>query len=146
MDAVNKEVAPFKPADVADKIRDRIQSSFVDLIPQEAWDGMIKGAIHEFTHKPAGDYHSNHQPKPSRLQGMINKEIEERFRASMKAELDKPEYQGLWTAQGSLPSEIATEIAKAAAPQLQAAFFGQMTQMLILQLKQALANEAQRGY
>lgn len=146
MDAVKKEVAPFKPVDVADKIRDRIQSSFVDLIPQDAWDAMIKGAIDEFTHKPAGDSLSNYQPKPSKIQQMISRAIEERFRESMNAELNKPEYSGIWTAQGSLPSEMATEIAKAAAPQLQAAFFAQMTQMLILQLKQTLADEARRGY
>ena len=39
---------PFKPESLGDKVRERIQASFVDLVPEDVWKGMVQKAIDDF--------------------------------------------------------------------------------------------------
>ena len=35
-------------ANVQDKVRERIQATFMDLIPPEMWEGMVSAELHRF--------------------------------------------------------------------------------------------------
>ena len=142
--SANTDAAIFKPETIADKVRERIQTSFADLIPEESWKAMVQKAIQDFTERRPGDYRNNHQPQPSILQELIDKEIQRRFIEALKVELDKPEWRGLYTPTGEQASAMVKELTLKMIPEMQAQFFAQMVQMFTGDLRNNINQIASR--
>lgn len=44
----NEEVQKFDPSRLMDGVKDRIKATFVGLIQDEAWDGMVRKEVDAF--------------------------------------------------------------------------------------------------
>lgn len=113
-------------ASVQEKVRERIQATFAELIPQELWEGLVRAELEAMTKKLI----------PELVQQMAR----ERLANIVRAEFSKPEWQGKWDYSGSgqyrtLGSEMVTEIVKAAAPEFVAALMGGLVQTMVQDLR-----------
>jgi hypothetical protein len=117
---MNTEVATM--ASIQEKVKERIQASFVDLIPQEMWEGMVQQHLKDFTTQV--------------LPKLVKDEAEKRARELLIAELGKPGWvSGLWGPAGPEPSPLLLEVIKQAAPDLVAALFGNLVQQMVMNLR-----------
>ena len=94
---MSNEVSPLQT--VQENIKARIQSEFVNLIPEEMWDRMVQGQIKEFTEDKPEPY-GRGGTVPSPLKTMIRQAIEEQAKLGVKQALDQVA-SGQWTAHGN---------------------------------------------
>lgn len=92
---------------IQDRVRDRIQSEFIQLIPKDMWDKMVADELQKFiTTYPA----KNHWDKdiPSPLARLIQEQIEAVAKAKIREEFST----GRWTANWNGVSYEASEATK----------------------------------
>lgn len=99
-------------ASVQEKVKERIQASFMDLIPPEMWEGMVDQHLREFT--------SDMLPK------LVKDEAEKRLRELLKAEFSTPKWTDQWMGNELMPSEFLANVLKQAAPDLVNALFARV--------------------
>lgn len=100
---------------IRDKIRERIQKEFVELIPQEAWQALVEGEIKWFmADTTSGSYR---QSGPSPLRVMIRVELENKFKEDVLNQLAL--MQGSWGRDGEMEAgDAVKEMVKGIAPEL----------------------------
>jgi hypothetical protein len=108
-------------ASIQEKVKERIQASFLDLIPPELWEGMVKQHMDDFT--------KNLLPK------LVKEEAEKRLRTLLSEEFKKPEWQDRWDFGRPQASEMLSTVLKEAAPSLVAALFGGLAQSIVIDLR-----------
>lgn len=112
-------------ASVQEKVRERIQASFVDLIPEEVWAGMVKKEIEHITEVA--------------LPRLAVEEAEKVLREMIRKELGGPAWREYWDQHGHTlgpkASAMVTEAVKDAAPELVAALFGRFAQGIVMDLR-----------
>ncbi|MFN8758867.1 MAG: hypothetical protein ACK5XA_08665 [Tagaea sp.] len=106
-------------AGLQEKVRERIQASFVDLIPPEAWEELVRRELDAFVRDTL----------PNTIKAAAHDVLRERLRG----ELAKPEWQPSWDGSTGkmVPSEMVADAVKEAAPALVAAMFGSMAQQFV---------------
>lgn len=110
-----------------ERVTERIRASFVDLIPQEMWDQMVKTQIDA--------YMQTELPK------LVKAELEAHLRAIVKAELQKPEWAEQWNGGAkSVAGDMVRAIVKENADQIVSAFFGSMVQTVVQDVRYGLQN------
>lgn len=112
------EIEKFNPHTLAESIKERIKSDFVQLIPQEQWDQMVKSQI-DALYMRAKDLpgrprtHMANTEIDQIIHDEITKIIRQKVREQIKREIDSPEWGGRLTCNGRrLPSEMAVKIAR----------------------------------
>lgn len=109
-------------ASIQEKVKERIQATFVDLIPQEMWEGMVQQHLDEFTKVT--------------LPTLVRKAAEERAAGMLREILAKPEWSShIYDQMGQKPSEMVLEIVKQAAPDLVASLFGRIVQTTVMEIR-----------
>jgi len=58
---MSTEIKPFKTDDVLEKIKDKIKATFVDLIPEDHWNMMIKRVVDDWMQPKDGGYNKVRQ-------------------------------------------------------------------------------------
>lgn len=130
-------IQKFDASTVRDAVTDRIKASFLELIPEEAWKGLVATEITAFTEDRRHPHSSQVIEAP--LKKLIREELDRRFRARIKEELDKPEYALLYDAQGQQqPGDAVKAIVEAMAPALVNALFAGVVDQAMWKLKQSL--------
>lgn len=104
-----------------DKVRERIQTQFAELIPDEMFAALVKQAVAAWTDKE--------------LPKLIHQELESKAREVVRSEFCKAEWQETWTNAGMGMSPAMAEAMKAAAPDLVANMFGRMAQEFVQTLR-----------
>ena len=95
---------------VQEKVRERIQSSFAELIPQEAWDEMIQQEMKSFVEK--------------NVQSLVREAVGAWLREKIREELLKPEWgydSGDWTKP--MAGEYLKQVLAELTPQLVESMF-----------------------
>jgi hypothetical protein len=86
--------------DAAKQLREKIRLAFVDLIPPEQWDAMVKTELEAFTkpRPPERDQwgHVRVNERPSVFHEVAEQVYREHLKELVKAELQKPEWCGQW--------------------------------------------------
>lgn len=108
---------PALMANLQEKVKERIQASFMDLIPVELWDGLVAEEVRKFTAEI--------------LPEMIRTEAKAAAYKHIQKGFQGPEWAQLWDTMGLQPSPMVLEIVKAAAPELVAQLFGRVTADLV---------------
>lgn len=83
--------APINAASLADKVRERIQSTILDLIPQEQLDQLVVQSVNSFTQAQADqrDYHGNRtRDGRSQLELLVERIVVERLEKEVKVKMD----------------------------------------------------------
>ena len=104
-----------------DRVRERIEATFMELIPPEAFNEMID--------RCAADFFQHELPKLAR------EVLAERYREYLKAELDKPEWSAKYNENGDGPSDLVASIVKCGAQELVAQLFGGIVQNTVINLR-----------
>lgn len=112
---------PATLASIQEKVRERIQASFMDLIPPELWEGMVSAELHRFTREE--------------LPKLVVEQAKAKALELLKVELAKPEWAERWGMHGIDPSPMVAEVVRQAAPDLVAALFGGLVQQLVVQAR-----------
>jgi len=102
----NKDVQTFKPEHVMDKVKDKIKSSFVDLIPEDQWDLMIKKVINDWLkQKKVSAYRDDYQSDFDQLvRSCLNDHAKERVKEIIE------EFQEFsWKEEGTINLNIRIE-------------------------------------
>ena len=132
---MTKEIAPMTA--VQDKIKDRIRSEFVDLIPDEMWASMVQAVVNDFTTDKANRYSGPAEPAP--IKKMIRDEIEAICKEQIAKELRK--HQASFDGVGArVVAEATKELIEKNAPAMLAAMQAGMTQMMVDSAINALRN------
>lgn len=98
--------------DISEKIRERIQSEFVTLVPKEMWERLVKKEVEWFLADTG--YRKN---EPSRLKTMVRRELEKMFIEQVRSQLN--EMQGSWGANNKMQAgEAVKAMVKEIAPEL----------------------------
>lgn len=116
-------------ASVQERVRERIQASFVDLIPPELWDEMVRKELGNFTH--------------NMLPELVKKAASEKLLELLKEELNKPEWRERWGSNGQPGvSDMVGKVLREAAPSFVEAWMGNYAQQLV----QSIRNGQFRPY
>lgn len=109
-------------ATVEERVRERIRASFLELIPEELFSNLVGIELHKFTH---------HE-----LPGLVKKAAADHLQATLKAELEKPEWRERWTGgPGPEAGPALAEALRQAAPELVAAMFAGLGNQIIAALR-----------
>lgn len=131
---------PTSMNDVKDQIALRIQTSFVELMPEDAWIKLVENEIDEFTRKREGRYLQ--ERRFSNLQSIIRTVLEEKYREMLKVELAKKKYVGYFEAPGEfIDTFIRTNIAS-----IVTSLLGGLGQNLVEQVKRSIQQDAANTY
>lgn len=76
---------------IQEKVRERIQTEFVSLIPKEAWDNLVANEIKWFMEDSGSGY--NKHPAP--LKSMVRTQLNEKFKEQIGKTLS--DMEGSWS-------------------------------------------------
>lgn len=128
------EVKPWKPENVRDVIAERIKTQFIDLMPDDVFKKHVQTEIDDFFKAKKNQY--NHQgPATSLFQKIIQAEIESRFKALIKSELDKPEFQGTWDGKRQVAGEAIEKMIARLVPDLVTATFTEVVERVVSNIR-----------
>lgn len=87
------EVEKFDPSKLMDGVKDRIRATFVSLIPDNAWEEMVKTEINKFFSPSDGlnSYHTR-DPKHSHFTKVVFEVLNAEAEKKIKAILTDPEF------------------------------------------------------
>lgn len=86
-DDKNEIVLP--KASIQELLRDRVQKEFIQLIPQDQWDKLIKREIDFFLKEPEDPYgRSGQRKEPSLFGKMIQEVFNEQIKARLRKEIE----------------------------------------------------------
>jgi uncharacterized membrane protein YheB (UPF0754 family) len=106
---------------VQERVKERIQQSFMDLIPPELWQGMVQRELESFTRTEF--------PK------MVKQAAEERLREMLKVEFSKSGWMEEWTGNGPTASEFLAGVLKEVAPDLVSALFSRLGNEIVQSIR-----------
>jgi len=97
---------------IEDRVKERIQSEFVNLIPDDVWSKFVKDEINWFI----TDDTKYSRTSPAPLKVIIRKELENMFRETIINTLNN--MQSEFGQQGPEPNEAVKEMVKEIAPDI----------------------------
>ena len=92
------EIQKFDPNSLMQGVRDKIKSSFVDLIPDEQWNQMVQKEIDDFFQPKSTN---NYNEYKSNFQILIRNVLNEDAKQRLIDILNSPEYQENWNYDGN---------------------------------------------
>lgn len=116
---------------LAEKVRERIQATFVELIPEDAWKKMVESEIERFT----TDTRNYNGDVPSPLRQMIQQQVRERMQVLVKQALDSPEFAPKWENNKHMAADAVRTIVVEKAPEIFGAIFSQGVQDILNNMK-----------
>lgn len=107
-----------------ERAKEKMKEIVVDLIPDDRYEQIIRASVAEFER--------NDLPR------LINAELTERYKKLIFDELNKPEYQEIWTPAGKQVSEKLKEIIIESAPLILASLINSQAQMLLANFRDSV--------
>lgn len=134
------EIEKFDPSKLMDGVKDRIKATFVSLIPEDAWEQMVKTEVDRFF-KPKENWNSSREYR-SEFQDLVRKEIEDECKRRLKEYLSSPDFNTTWKDNGLSATTKAVEnmIVKNSG-EIMVSMFGQMFQSMLLNFKSDLIDK-----
>lgn len=108
-------------ASVQDKVRERIQTTFMELLPDEMFKGLVEQELSKFLRE--------------QLPNLVVQEAKDHLTKKMQAEFVKPEWGETWTNAQPTPSAFMKEILRELAPDLVSALFAQLSMNVVNNLR-----------
>jgi hypothetical protein len=133
-------VADF--GDVASKLRDKIKSAFVDLIPEERWDAMLKAEVAKFmsgTPEHRNGYGNYVAAQPSEFSKVCQSVLSEMIREEAKKRFAEVKQEDVFKAVSQWIEQNHQNVVK----QFVAGLFQQGTQLVSLNLASIISMRLQ---
>lgn len=77
----------------AQQLRDKIKLAFVEVLPDEQWEAMIRQEIHKFVTKPPRERWSN-EDRPSQFSNLAQDVLKEHIQERLRKTLNDPGWRG----------------------------------------------------
>ena len=144
------EIVKFDPATFTDKIRDRIKSAFVDLIPDDQWNEMVKQEIDGFVNGRlhTSGYHRGERDYPG-LKAAIHEALTKAAKERIAAVIASEEWGGGTDARAKTINDgvarLISENASAILMNVLGNTFASVVQGMTWQLKQEIKTEIRNG-
>lgn len=87
-----KAVAPYDPDKLMDSVKARIRSEFASLIPDQAWQNLVKKTVDGFFERKRG-YHGE---EPSEFDRLVSNLVHEEIKKRMVTFFQTPEWTVRW--------------------------------------------------
>lgn len=95
------EIKQFNPNDIMQGVKDRIKATFVDMIPDEQWESMIKKECDDFLNgRPNNSWGSNNGRYFPEFKKIVENELQEECKRRMKEYLSSKDFETTWVAYG----------------------------------------------
>ena len=132
-------VEAFDASDAAAQIRDRLRLAFIEAIPPEKFDELIKAEFARFVTPKRGRDRGFGSTSGglSELQAIVKEVLADLFREKVKAELAKPEWDQGW-------DHVTSEAVKAELKNNATEYVGLMLQHFIGSSVQAVVEQMKR--
>lgn len=104
---MSEHVKPFQPQDLMEGVKAKIRATFVDLIPDDAWDNMVKTEVDRYfkNHLTTGRQVPSYTPFSKFIQNQLEEFCKEKF----KEYLNTDEFKSTWDSEGNLMMSKAVE-------------------------------------
>lgn len=124
------EIQKFDPSKLMDGVKDRIKATFVSLIPDDAWDQMVKTEVDKFFKKGELGYTSRQMASDFDI--IVRSMLEAEAKSRLVKYLESEEFQSIWANNGQPTTAKAVEdiIVKNSGEILVNMFGGLFTSML----------------
>lgn len=126
------DLTKFDSSTIMKSVRERIQETFVSLIPEEHWEALCKKEVDEFFREK-----ENHEwyRTVSHFQKIIQEELSKLSAKKIQEFLADYDSQ-IWAGDGMKCSEMLKELIIKSAPEIFASTFGNMFQTVVSRMKQ----------
>jgi hypothetical protein len=94
------EVQKFDPSTLMDGVKDRIKATFASMIPDEAWDTMVKTTVDEFFKKDMNQNNNYYGNKLSRFDFLVLEALQEESKRKIAEYLKTEEFTTVWNGYG----------------------------------------------
>lgn len=129
---MSNELEKFDSASIMDNVRDRIKATFIGLIPNDVWEGMIQKEINQF-------FQMSDKWDPDKLTGFqkLVKGVVEEFSKQKIQEMLTTFQTGIWDNLNGCyePTQIFKDIIIKNAPEIFASVFQGMASQVVYQMK-----------
>ena len=106
------EVVKFDPSTLMQGVKDRIKSTFVSLVPDEAWEAMVKKEVDEYF-KPRERYENgysvNNKIYKSEFDVLVRQLLEEESKKRVADFIKEKEFTEVWDTKGQKVAATALE-------------------------------------
>lgn len=117
----SNEVATLQS--VQERVKERIQAQFMELLPPEMFQAMVKTALDSFV--------------ANELPALVRAEAREHLKKALAAEFTRPEWMERWDGR-KRASEMAQTIARECAPELVQAMFSGVVQAAVIETRNSI--------
>lgn len=109
----NQPLTKFDPQSYADKLRDRMKASMVDIIPDEEWEMLLKTQLKDFFEdKSVVTAFGERKAQPSPFKNAVVQVLEEETKKRIREMLERPEWSGYWNGQEAVAGKAIEEMVK----------------------------------
>lgn len=106
---MDKDIEVYQESDILKDVKDKIRAEFVNLIPDEKWEALVKNAVDSWFEKKETRY--NTTERVSHFDYFVNSLLQEECKERVKEYFNSPEWQGQWDGEGGLePSDMMKKI------------------------------------
>lgn len=115
---------------IADVIRQRLQTDFMTLLPEESFKVMTDKALAEFTQPKSRNIGNGRNIMLSDAEFLVYQELERAFVAKLKAEINTPEFNSYVDGRLQVPDFVAEMITQHGDKLVAALFGGLIAQVM----------------
>lgn len=108
-------------ATLTDRVRQKIKTDFVDIIPEALWGQMVDKVIADFVEKE--------------LPELVKTELRVALRKVIATQLGEPGFSGVWVQGRESTGPLMVEIIKQCAPELISQLFGGIARDIVMRIR-----------
>lgn len=127
---MNTQIEPYNPQAIMQGVKDRIKATFVNLIPDEQWEEMVKKEVDDFflaTKTTEENSWGNKYQKHSTFGKMVEYELQAECKKRLMDYLASPDFEQKWENNGQvIMSETVKNMVIENSGAIIANFFGNM--------------------
>jgi len=107
--ATGSDLAVHQDVDILSNVKDKIRAEFVNLVPDEQWQAMVKAAVDDWFERKKEPAH-NDREWSSDFTRFVQELLREECREKIKEYFNTPEWQGQWRDGKQIASDKVAEI------------------------------------
>lgn len=136
------DITPFNPVSYAEKLRDKIKSALVDIVPDEQWADLIKKEVEAFFAKKnvTRNYNNQISDSESEFSAIARQVLGEEAKKHIRAELETPGWADVWDNGRLAGSESLRKLLMENAPLIIASAFDGTFQAVLQQVRNNMIN------
>lgn len=126
-----EEIEKFDPSKLVDRVRERVQNTFAELIPEEQWKALVQKEINAFLTSHNDGY--GHE-RESGLRQLVHSELRKKLGEILSVEFKSEKWALHWDGQRQQVGKEVERIIIDNAPEILSAMLRQSIQVIVSQM------------